>query len=424
MHSPNIHRMRRAWRWQRAPAPTPVPAPVSSIASAAGEASAPPLLLPIVQKLHHATASPIRSMPSRAWLANALADASSASSADDVYHRGNRSLVLMTDSRPPVAVGNTSYWVEAALASSLYANIHGYDFVYAVLPAAGCRAPGRTARRLPTWCRLVVVATALVAGWRVVAALDSDTAVHQPYAGLGVLHRFRSINAHAHGGRGVGAPAQAAVLAHTNSWLRPNAPCAGNLVWRNVDGALELLRAWWAMDAEEVRARRAGHGGEPRAVGALGPLGPQRDVQSRRGDARREFAVVLRARRETRASRLRGRRGDAGCAHDYFFCHVTHFGHNARSRFAALTYERGRVEAAARTLGCPPGGAPCSHAAAAVVAVTEAELSAAAAEHLPRPSTLSRIASGHVNATGRLLSAPWPTVASSVGTRTGSPLFS
>ena len=95
-----------------------------------------------------------------------------------------------------------------------------------------------------------------------------------------------------------------------------------------------------------------------------------------------------------------------GCAHDSFFCHVPHLGQTEGSRFAALAYERGRVEAAARTLGCPPGGAPCSHAAAAVVAVTEAELSAAAAEHLPRPSTLSRIISGH--AESAIVSALWP----------------
>ena len=377
------------------------------MASAPVEASAPASLPDMIGRFHAATASPVRLMPSRAWLAHALADAGSTSSADasHAHHRGNRSLVLMTDSRPPVAAGNTSYWVEAALASSLYANIHGYDFVYAVLPPAGCRAPGRTARRLPTWCRLVVVATALVAGWRVVAALDSDTAVHQPYAGLGVLHRFRSINAHAHGGRGVGAPAQAAVLAHTNSWWSPNAPCAGNLVWRNVDGALELLRAWWAMDAEGKYAR-----------GALGVVGKRE--QSALWDLLGHNATYNRAVATLDANSLwcygpgakRVRRGcedgHAGCAHDYFFCHVTHFGHNARSRFAALTYERGRVEAAARTLGCPPGGAPCSHAAAAVVAVTEAELAAAAAEHLPRPSTLSRIISGH--AESAIVSALWP----------------
>ena len=39
--------------------------------------------------------------------------------------------------------------------------------------------------------------------------------------------------------------------------------------------------------------------------------------------------------------------GHAGCAHDYFFCHVPHLGQTEGSRFAALAYERGRVEAAA-----------------------------------------------------------------------------
>ena len=146
------------------------------MAATTAGASAPAAVLPFVQKLHYATASPIRSMPSRAWLANALAQDAAAPSAD--YHRGNRSLVLMTDSRPPVAAGNTSYWVEAALASSLYANIHGYDFVYAVLPPAGCRAPGRTARRLPTWCRLVVVATALVAPWWCCSDRDGHGGAH------------------------------------------------------------------------------------------------------------------------------------------------------------------------------------------------------------------------------------------------------
>ena len=328
-------------------------------------------------------------MPSRAWLANALAQDAAAPSAD--YHRGNRSLVLMTDSRPPVAAGNTSYWVEAALASSLYANIHGYDFVYAVLPPAGCRAPGRTARRLPTWCRLVVVATALVAGVRASSRrLDSDTAVHQPYAGLGVLHRFRSINAHAHA---------AAASARRRRRRCSRTPTRGGARTRRAPatwcGATSTARSSccarggrWTPRASTRAARWAWWAA--RAVGALGPLGPQRDVQSRGGDARREFAVVRRAWRQARAPRLRGRPRRLR-ARLLLLPRPT----SARPRVApaaALAYERGRVEAAARTLGCPPGGAPCSHAAA-VVAVTEAELAAAAAEHLPRPSTLSRIIS-------------------------------
>ena len=39
----------------------------------------------------------------------------------------------------------------------------------------------------------------------------------------------------------------------TGWWLtssRGHAPCAGNLVWHSSAAAWQLLRAWWAMDAE------------------------------------------------------------------------------------------------------------------------------------------------------------------------------
>ena len=42
-------------------------------------------------------------------------------------------LILHTDSRPPQA-GPEAYWSVSAAANAQYAHLHGYDFVYAILP--------------------------------------------------------------------------------------------------------------------------------------------------------------------------------------------------------------------------------------------------------------------------------------------------
>jgi len=210
-------------------------------------------------------------------------------SAANAQRRGvrGRALMLVTDSRPPIN-SDSAYWSVSATANALYAHIHGYDFVYAVLPesarfkrTAAVRTTSTASHetlhrrgRLPTWCRLVVVAAALDLGYAWVAALDSDTVIHQPYAKLGVLLRFAerepaTSSSPGHKGAAAAAAAAAATatttaaaaaaearregaaaIAMSNSWWTKGAPCAGNMVWRNQPLALPLLARWWNYDAE------------------------------------------------------------------------------------------------------------------------------------------------------------------------------
>ena len=218
--------------------------------------------------------------------ANGSSGSCSAAAAQRRGVRGH-ALMLVTDSRPPVN-SIDAYWSVSAAANALYAHIHGYDFVYAVLPESARFKRAATARsgrlsnhshevlhrrgRLPTWCRLVVVAAALDLGYAWVAALDSDTVIHQPYAKLGVLLRFAEREQTTSGspsGKGIAAAAAAvaearregaAAIAMSNSWWTRGAPCAGNMVWRNQPLALPLLARWWAYDAEGAY----GPGGAPR----------------------------------------------------------------------------------------------------------------------------------------------------------------
>ena len=164
--------------------------------------------------------------------------------------------MLVTDSRQPSAATG-AYWTTSAVANALYAHIHGYDFLYAVMPETA-RFRDRRRGRLPTWCRLVVVAAALRSGYAWVVALDSDVVVHQPYARLHVLLRFATVadsgggrerrDAAARDGAAEQLPAERrrdpTAIAMSNSWWSKGAPCAGNMVWRNTPLALPLLARW------------------------------------------------------------------------------------------------------------------------------------------------------------------------------------
>lgn len=290
-----------------------------------------------------------------------------------------RILILHTDSRAPHAAPE-AYWSVTAAANALYAHMHGYDFVYAVLPESSRFRLSKG--RLATWTRLVVVTAALKLGYAWVAALDSDTVVHQPYTPLPLLLSFAVRKAKL-------GSAEVAAIAMSNSWWSKEAPCAGNMAWRNAPLTHALLAAWWAYDAEG----KYGPGGRYGIVG--------KREQSALWHLLGRNATLASAVRVAQARSLwciegnEGRRREGcghhtGCAADYFFCHLPHYPHgetirrpeNVSLRAWGLRYEARQVEAAAVALGCRAGGPrSCRDARGAgfaVIKVTEQDLQHAA----------------------------------------------
>ena len=175
-----------------------------------------------------------------------IASADTQPGAEALFSQGNESdkaptLVLAVDTRWPSGAPE-SYWTISAAANAIYSNIHGYDFIYAVMPEEGARFAGHEKARLPAWCRLVVTASALHAGYHWVAVLDSDTNFNQPYVPISLLTqgRLESYNP--------GTKVEArhlAGIAQSNQWWEPASPCGGNTVWQRNPNSFELLRKLW-----------------------------------------------------------------------------------------------------------------------------------------------------------------------------------
>eukprot|EP00966_Prymnesium_polylepis_P202126 4682783-Prymnesium_polylepis.1 len=127
------------------------------------------------------------------------------------------------------------------------------------MPSGGCINARRTEKLNPVWCRLVVVAAALYAGYEQVLSVDSDTVIHQPYARLEYLRRFGSVNnsrarnSIMYGPQRTLGEANAnttAMIGTSNGWWFATLPCGGNILFLNRPNTQDLLRAWWAVSRD------------------------------------------------------------------------------------------------------------------------------------------------------------------------------
>ena len=321
-------------------------------------------------------------------------------------------LLMALDTRAPCLDPN-SFWTRSAAANALYANFHGYDFVYAMLPANGTHFGNHPVPRLPVWCRLVVVAAALRAGYEWVAMLDSDVVIHQPYTPLQMLLRFRRLGSKhealglAPGRKSLDDPS-IAIIAMDNHWWSHGRPCAGNMVFRNVPPVEAFLTAWWRSDAENTYGTtgRWGSDGKREQYALWHLLDRNKSLAAAlvTVDAKSLWCVSPTAAYvpDQKATSSRQRPGCGGtlrevggCAAEFYFCHLPHFPHarqnvrlngtlNVTLRRFGIHHEAAQLEAAASSLGCPvDGAARCSPTAGfAVVDVLSQDLREAAADLL------------------------------------------
>lgn len=346
------------------------------------------------------------SMPTEKSLVRAGAQSQGArfASLSETTRRGpiSSTLIIQADTRLPVPTATTpeAFWTHSALGAALYANMHHYDFVYAVLPEEGCRRQGVAIARLPTWCRLLIVSAAFGAGYTWAMLMDSDTMVHQPYSGLHVLRRMRAVGGYrwgggyfGHLGGGASQDPNVALIAQSNSWWQPKSkgghgvagPCGGNLLFHAAASAWALLAAWWGFDGESTYGNCAAT--QKWCKGIVGKREQQAlwDLLAQNRSINEHVATVN-AKTFWCSERSAGRYGCGekrepgramlGCSSDYFFCHAPHYPNNLSTRVYAMRSERVGVEGAAAMLGCPAGGAPCSPGSAAVLHVTAEELTA------------------------------------------------